>query len=158
MIPVETTTTKRATFIPENLLQVWHTSAMHASPVWSSPADRVLSGTSMVSSNLQRRSSLHAELPSAGKSRSISVHMLLCKCELLGDVARRAFWFLFYGISLAVEGLLTSFLPLCKALANLVSMAASVGPCRPGSLQHDARDGPRWVPTRWFPTWELFAL
>lgn len=155
---METTTTKRATFIPENLLQVWHTSAMHASLVWSSPADRVLSDTSMVSSNLQRRSSLQAELPSAGKTRSISVHMLLCKCELLGDVARRAFWFLFYGISLAVEGLLTSFLPLCKAPANLVSMAASVGPCRPGSLQHDARDGPRWVPTRWFPTWELFAL
>lgn len=71
---------------------------------------------------------LHAELTAAGRTCSVSVHVLLHKRALQGDVAKRALGFLFYVFLLAAEGLLTFFLLLHKALAGLVSVATSVGP------------------------------
>lgn len=77
---------------------------------------------------------LRAELPTAGKTCSISVHMLLCKCVLPEDVARRALGLFCYSILLAMEGLLTSFLLLHKAPANLVSMVIFTGPLLAGTF------------------------
>lgn len=88
---------------------------------------------------------LHAELPTASETCSASVHMLLCKCALWGDVPRRALGFLFYGILLAVERLLTTLFCSLKLQPTLCPWGLFIEPCYLAPLQDAECDGLRGV-------------
>lgn len=91
---------------------------------------------------------LRVELPKP----AVSAPVLPCKYLLLGDTASRTLGFLFYGVLLAVEGLLTFPVLLHKAPASPVSVV-TLAP-----LQHDARGGlgvPSWGSPAALGWWEL---
>lgn len=91
---------------------------------------------------------LRVELPKP----AVSAPVLPCKYLLLGDAASKTLGFLFYGVLLAVEGLLTFPVLLHKAPASPVSVV-TLAP-----LQHDARGGlgmPSWGPPAALGWWEL---